>query len=73
MQKYKDENPDENQSFPSNHRKKIKLIWRVSRTIDCNIAVSKIYFKRVLIIITPIIVFIRPFQKLNDDEKLSKR
>ena len=32
----------------------------------------KIYFKRVLIII-PIIVFIRSFEKLNDDEKLSER
>ena len=31
------------------------------------------YFKRVLIIITPFIVFIRPFEKLNDDEKLSER
>jgi len=35
--------------------------------------VSKIYFKRVLIIITPIIVFFRSFEKLNDDEKLSER
>jgi hypothetical protein len=31
--------------------------------------VSKNYFKRVLIIISPYIVFFRPLEKLNDDEK----
>jgi len=60
---------------PHVHKFRTEMCKNYELTGKCKFGdeVSKFYFKRVLIIITPYIVFFRPLEKLNDDEKLSER
>ena len=60
---------------PHVHKFRTEMCKNYELTNKCKFGdeVSKNYFKRVLIIISPYIVFFRPLEKLNDDEKLSER